>query len=108
MSPGSFILERIWPKANQLTQFKDELRPQDGMSYAAMVNAEAWVQDFTHLWYEQSFCYLAVVLSLKTRQVVGWRLGTSHSSELTTVRFWTLSANIRLRQSCTVTKAANI
>jgi putative transposase len=27
--------------------------------------------------------YLAVVLDLKTRQVVGWRLGTRHSSELT-------------------------
>jgi putative transposase len=63
--------------------FKNEARPQDGMSYEAMVNAEAWVQDFTYLWFEQSFCYLAVVLNLKTRQVVGWRLGTSHSSELT-------------------------
>ena len=27
--------------------------------------------------------YLAVVLDLKTRQVVGWRLGLRHSSELT-------------------------
>lgn len=53
------------------------------MSYAGMLTAEAWVQDFTYIWFEQSFCYLAVVLSLKTRQVVGWRLGTSHSSELT-------------------------
>jgi transposase InsO family protein len=58
-------------------------RPQDGMDYRGMVGAEAWVQDFTYLWFEQSFCYLAVVLSLETRQVVGWRLGTNHSSELT-------------------------
>ncbi len=63
--------------------FKDKARPQDGMDYAGMVDAEAWAQDFTYLWFEQSFCYLAVVLSLKTRQVVGWRLGTNHSSELT-------------------------
>jgi putative transposase len=63
--------------------FKNEARPQDGMSYAGMVGAEAWAQDFTYLWFEQSFCYLAVVLSLKTRQIVGWRLGTNHSSELT-------------------------
>jgi len=53
------------------------------MDYSAMVKAEAWVQDFTYLWFEQSFCYLAIVLSLETRQVVGWRLGTNHSSELT-------------------------
>lgn len=58
-------------------------RPQDGMDYSNMVNVEAWVQDFSYIWFEQSFCYLAVVLSLETRQVVGWRLGTSHSSELT-------------------------
>jgi putative transposase len=63
--------------------FKNEARPQDGMDYASMVTAEAWVQDFTYLKFEQSFCYLAVVLSLEARQVVGWRLGTNHSSELT-------------------------
>ena len=48
-----------------------------------MVNAEAWVQDFTYLWFEQSYCYLAGVINLKTREIVGWRLGTNHSSELT-------------------------
>jgi putative transposase len=63
--------------------FKDESRPQDGMDYSAMVNAHAWVQDFTHLWFERCWYYLAVVLDLKTRQVVGWRLGANHSSELT-------------------------
>lgn len=43
----------------------------------------AWVQDFTYLWFQGSWHYLAVVLDLKTRQVVGWRLGTRHTSELT-------------------------
>lgn len=64
-------------------RLKDELRPQDGQSYADMVNAHAWVQDFTYLWFERHWYYLAVVLDLKTRQVVGWRLGTRHTSELT-------------------------
>jgi putative transposase len=63
--------------------FKDETRPQDGMVYAGMVEVAAWVQNFTYLWFERSQHYLAVVLDLKTRQAVGWRLGTSHSSELT-------------------------
>lgn len=48
-----------------------------------MVNAYAWVQDFTYLWFEKRWHYLAVVLDLKTRQVVGWRLGTRHTSEFT-------------------------
>jgi transposase InsO family protein len=64
-------------------QFKNKKRPQDGMDYSGMVNAEAWVQDFTYLWFQRSWHYLAVVISLKTREVVGWRLGLRHSSELT-------------------------
>lgn len=63
--------------------FKNESRPQDGMDYSGMANAHAWVQDFTYLWFNGSQHYLAVVLNLKTRQVVGWRLGLNHSSELT-------------------------
>lgn len=63
--------------------FKNEARPQDGQDYSGMVNAEAWVQDFTHIWFDRQWYYLAVVLDLKTRQVVGWRLGANHSSELT-------------------------
>jgi putative transposase len=63
--------------------FRDENRPQDGQDYSGMVNAGAWAQDFTHLWFERSWYYLAVVLELQARQIVGWRLGTNHSSELT-------------------------
>lgn len=64
-------------------KFRNELRPQDGMDYRDMVDAHAWVQDFTYLWFAGSMHYLAVVLDLKTRQVVGWKLGLRHSSELT-------------------------
>jgi transposase InsO family protein len=63
--------------------FKDEDRPQDGMSYVGMTDSGGWVQDFTYLWFERSFHYLAVVVDLKTRQVMGWQLGLRHTSELT-------------------------
>ena len=63
--------------------YKNEARPQDGMYYDGMVDSGGWVQDFTYLWFERSMHYLAVVLDLKTRQVVGWRLGLRHTSELT-------------------------
>ena len=64
-------------------KFRNELRPQDGLDYADMVNVHAWVQDFTYPWFAGSMHYLAVVLDLKTRQVVGWKLGLRHSSDLT-------------------------
>lgn len=63
--------------------FRNQSRPQDGLDYSGMVNARAWVQDFTYLWFQGQWYYLAVVLDLKTRQVVGWALGARHSSELT-------------------------
>lgn len=53
------------------------------MSYAGMADSGGWVQDFTYLKFQRAWYYLAVVLDLKTRQAVGWRLGTKHSSELT-------------------------
>ncbi|MCB9839482.1 transposase family protein [Candidatus Nomurabacteria bacterium] len=63
--------------------FKNSERPQDGMDYSGMADAGAWVQDFTYIRFEQSFCYLAGVINLKTREIAGWRLGTNHSSNLT-------------------------
>jgi len=63
--------------------FRDEARPQDGLDYTAMTELNAWVQDFTYLWFQGRWHYLAVVLDLRTRRILGWALGLSHSSELT-------------------------
>lgn len=62
---------------------RNEVRPQDGMDYSGMTSSGAWVQDFTYLWYDRSWHYLATVLDLQTRQIVGWQFGMSHSSTLT-------------------------
>jgi len=67
----------------QYAVFRDETRPQAGMSYRGMVNASAWVQDFTYLWVDRQYHYLAVVLDLKTRRVLGWKLGMRHTTDLT-------------------------
>lgn len=83
---GKQIRAEITAPANALATyvvFRNLDRPQDGQSYAGMTRVRAWVQDFTYLWFERSWHYLAVVLDLETRQVVGWKLGLSHSSELT-------------------------
>lgn len=63
--------------------FKDNAKPQAGMDYGGMTRSGAWTQDFTYLKFHGAWYYLAGVLDLKTRQIVGWRLGGSHSSELT-------------------------
>ena len=83
---GKTAKPEISAPENALAAFavsRDVTRPQDGMDYSAMIHSGGWVQDFTYLWFERSWVYLAVILDLKTRQVVGWSLGLSHSSELT-------------------------
>ena len=83
---GNSVPAEITAAPNALkrfARFRNESRPQDGLSYAGMVDSGGWVQDFTYLWFQRSWHYLAVVISLKTREVVGWRLGLRHSSELT-------------------------
>jgi transposase InsO family protein len=81
-SPAAEILAA--PNAlKRFAHYRNEHRPQDGLSYAGMVDSGGWVQDFTYLWFQRSWHYLAVVLDLKTRQIVGWKLGLRHSSELT-------------------------
>jgi transposase InsO family protein len=63
--------------------FKNMARPQDGMSYAPMQTANAWVQDFTYLRIRSGMFYLALVMNLTTREILSWKLGTNHSSVLT-------------------------
>lgn len=48
-----------------------------------MTTAGAWVQDFTYLKFQGAWHYLAVVLDVTTREILGWKLGTNHTSELT-------------------------
>jgi putative transposase len=62
--------------------FKDVSRPQDGQSYARMVESGAWVQDFTHIWFSGMWVYVATVLDLKTRRIVGWSIGLRHDADL--------------------------
>lgn len=65
-------------------QFRNNDRPQDGQTYQTMaIESGAWVQDFTHVRCGAVWYYLAVVLKLSSRQVLGWSLGASHDISLT-------------------------
>lgn len=66
--------------------FKNKAQPQDGMDYRPMAQeANAWVQDFTYLRIRSGMFYLALVMDLTTREILSWKLGTNHSSQLTHV-----------------------
>jgi len=43
---------------------------------------ERWVTDITYVWTDEGWCYLAAILDLFSRRVVGWALATTLSTEL--------------------------
>ena len=43
---------------------------------------ERWVTDITYMWTQQGWCYLAVILDLFSRSVVGWAVERSLSTSL--------------------------
>jgi transposase InsO family protein len=47
-----------------------------------MTEFGAWVQDFTHIWFMGMWIYVATVLELKTRRILGWSLGIRHDKDL--------------------------
>ncbi len=82
---GSRVRAEISAPGNALKQYtdlKDKNRPQDGQTYRRMTNSGAWVQDFTYLWFKGMWVYVATVLDLRTRRIVGWSIGLRHNTEL--------------------------
>jgi transposase InsO family protein len=43
---------------------------------------ERWVTDISYIWTDEGWCYLAVILDLYSRAVVGWALDTTLSTQL--------------------------
>ncbi len=43
---------------------------------------ERWVTDITYVWTEEGWCYLAAILDLFSRRVVGWALDATLSTSL--------------------------
>lgn len=65
-------------------QFLKPDRPQAGQTYDAMATqSNAWVQDFTHVRCGRQWYYVAAVIELASRQVVGWSVGAAHDTSLT-------------------------
>ena len=65
---------------------KFKKRKDNGQVYPNLLMAvipngpqQVWVSDFTHLVYGKTILYLATVMDIWTREVVGFSLSTSHS-----------------------------
>lgn len=50
--------------------------------FSASKPNERWVTDITYVWTDEGWCYLAVIVDLFSRAVVGWALDTTLSTRL--------------------------
>jgi len=53
-----------------------------GQRFTATAPNQAWVGDITYIWTAEGWCYLAVLIDLYSRRVVGWALRKSLNREL--------------------------
>lgn len=42
----------------------------------------AWASDFTYFWFQQQWYYLATVIDVYTREIIGWHVAKHHTTEL--------------------------
>lgn len=53
-----------------------------GRAFAAMAPNQKWVADFTYVWTLEGWLFVAVVLDLFSRRIVGWAMSPAHTSDL--------------------------
>ena len=52
--------------------------------FSATTPNQKWVADFTYIWTSEGWLFLAAVLDLLSRRVVGWSMQTAMTSQLVT------------------------
>lgn len=72
------------PTTTQVDPSKQAAANVLGQDFTANAPNEKWVSDITYLPTDQGFCYLAVVMDLFSRKVVGWSLSHSLATTLVT------------------------
>lgn len=72
---------------------RDERRP--AMCYQNQIKGKIpikpnliWVSDFTYLKFHDNYLYLATLMDLFTREIVGWSLSTRHTKDLVVNAFF--------------------
>ena len=70
---------RVTTRANPAHPVADNALARD---FTASRPNERWVTDISYVWTDEGWCYLAAILDLFSRAVVGWSLDTTLSTRL--------------------------
>ena len=68
----------------QVTVERPDIPNMLNREFAVSAPNQVWCGDITYLWAQGRWCYLAVVLDLYTRRVVGWALSEHPDADLVT------------------------
>lgn len=62
----------------------DSNKPWKKVSFKTMTDPKLniWCQDFTYLKYQNQWLYLATIIDLATRRIMGWSIGYYHDANL--------------------------
>lgn len=70
---------KFFPSANAINHVSDNLLGRD---FSATAPNEKWVSDITYIKLDKGFAYLAVIMDLFSRQIIGWALNTTMTTGL--------------------------
>ena len=70
------------PKYVKAPSMADAILPNLIKDYFPVKPNEVWASDFTYIPYDGKFIYLATILDLYSRQVVGWQISNHHDTAL--------------------------
>ena len=57
-------------------------------NYFPLASGDVWVSDFTYLPYGGRFIYVATIMDLYSREIVGWQVSTKHDTALIAMAFY--------------------
>jgi len=66
----------------QATVERPDIPNRLNREFAASMPNQVWCGDITYVWTAGQWCYLAVVIDLYSRRVIGWSLSSSPNAEL--------------------------
>ena len=76
-------LRRGWRPTKPEDLNKPETRVENVLKVICPVRANVvWAGDFTYLWFSDRFWYMATVIDIYTREIVGWHIANHHTTSL--------------------------
>jgi len=76
------------PNYTKAPSLADAELPNLIADYFPVAAGDVWVSDFTYLWYRDRFMYVATVMDLYSREIVGYHISNRHDTALIAAAFY--------------------